>query len=586
MKAKFSSYKLQNLIQFALVLGIIIVANIISSFLFTRIDLTADKRYTISRATRQLIRNIDEPMMFKVYLEGDMPSNYKRLRNETREMLVEFKAYNNDIIFDFIDPNDAPDRATSNALQEQLYNKGLIPRQITATAQGKVSSQIIFAGAIVSYQGREFPMAIFQNQLGRSEEEMINNSIQQLEYTFASTIKVLTTETKPTVAFTTGHGELTEIQSYGAAFAMSPFYNVDRVELDGKGSALFQIDPRDSKRLRPRFDAIIIAKPDSAFSRMDGFLIDQFIMYGGKVLWFVDPVFASMDSLQDTGSTLGLRRHLGIEQQLFNYGVRLNTNLIKDLNCLPIPLNTQPAGARPEFQLFPWFFSPLLTPSSDHPIVKNLNDIRTEFISSLDTVETPGVKKTILLTTSRYSKTENSPVPISTTLALEKQNPELYREQHLPVAVLLEGEFPSFWESLPQPSGESALVKIDRSENNKMLVVADGDIIRNQTQRDQEGQVRPLPLGFDRYTQTQFGNQDFLLNALNYILDDSRLLEARTKDFKIRRLDPNKLENTALILKWQIINVAGPIMLIVVAGALIIFFRKKRYAIRSGKAKT
>ena len=586
MKARLSSYKLQNLIQFALVLGIIIVANIISSFLFTRIDLTADKRYTISRATRDLIRNIDEPMMFKVYLEGDMPSNYKRLRNETREMLIEFKAYNKDIIFDFIDPNDAPDRATRNALQEQLYNKGLIPRQITATTQGKVSSQIIFAGAIVSYQGNEFPMAIFQTQLGRSEEEMINNSIQQLEYTFASTIKMLTTERKPTVAFTTGHGELTESQTYGAAFAMAPFYNVDRVELNGKGSALFQIDPRDSTRLRPRFDAIIIAKPDSAFSRLDGFLIDQFIMYGGKVLWFIDPVFASMDSLQDTGSTLGLRRHLGIEQQLFNYGVRLNTNLIKDLNCLPIPLNTQPAGARPEFRLFPWFFSPLLMPTSDHPIVKNLNDIRTEFISSLDTVETSGVKKTILLTTSRYSKTENSPIPISTTLALEKQNPELYREPHLPVAVLLEGVFPSFWESLPQPSGESALVKIDRSEPTKMLVVSDGDIIRNQTQRDQSGQVRPLPLGFDRYTQTHFGNQDFLLNALNYMLDDSRLLEARTKDFKIRRLDPKKLENTALILRWQIINVVGPILLIIVAGTLIIFFRKKRYAILSGKAKS
>jgi ABC-2 type transport system permease protein len=342
-----SSHKTQNLVQFALVFGIIILLNIVSSFLFTRVDLTSDKRYTISRATRDLIRNIDEPMLFKVYLEGDMPSGYKRLRNETRELLNEFKAYNKDVIFDFIDPNSPPDKSSRTALQQQLYNKGLMPRQISNTSQGKVSSQTIFPGAIVSYQGKEFPLAIFKNQLGKSDEEMLNNSIQQLEYTFASIVKVLTTERKPSVAFTTGHGELNENQTYGAAYAMTPFYDVDRVELNGKGSALFMIDPKDSTQLRRRYDAIIIAKPDSFFSRLDGFLIDQFIMHGGKVLWFMDAVYASLDSLQDTGSTLGLRINHGLEQQLFNYGVRINTNLIKDLNCMPLPMNTQPAGARP-----------------------------------------------------------------------------------------------------------------------------------------------------------------------------------------------------------------------------------------------
>jgi ABC-2 type transport system permease protein len=576
-----SSHKTQNLVQIALFFGVIILVNIISSFLFTRLDLTSDKRYTISRATRELIRNIDEPMMFKVYLEGEMPSGYKRLRNETREMLNEFKAYNKEIIFDFIDPNSPPDKSTRTALQQQLYNKGLLPRQITNTSQGKVSSQTIFPGAIVSYQGKEFPLAIFKNQLGKSEEEMINNSVQQLEYTFASMVKVLTTQTRPTVAFTTGHGELNELQTYGAAYAMTPFYDVDRVELNGKGSALFMVDPKDSTQLRLRYDAIIIAKPDSFFSRLDGFLIDQFIMNGGKVLWFMDAVFASLDSLQDTGSTLGLRINHGLEQQLFNYGVRINTNLIKDLNCMPLPMNTQPAGARPEFRPFPWYFSPVLISTSTHPIVKNLNDIKTEFISSIDTVEVPGVRKTILLTTSRYSKTENSPVPINISLMLEKQNPELYREPNLPVAVLLEGEFPSFWESLPQPGQESGLKKRDRSLPTKMLVVSDGDIIKNQFQRDQSGKPMALPLGFDRLTQTFFGNQDFLLNALNYMLDDSRLLEARTKDFRIRRLDPKKLENNALILRWQIINVAGPIIVIIIAGVVIIFLRKRRFASHS-----
>lgn len=578
MKITMQSNKSQSLIQFLLVLGIIIVLNIASSLLFTRIDLTSDNRYTISKPTRNLIKTIEEPMLFKVYLEGEMPSSYKRLRNETREMLVEFKAYNKNIIFEFIDPNSPPDKTSRTALQEQIYNKGLMPRQITNATQGKVESQTIFPGAIVSYQGREYPMAIFKNQLGIPEEEMINNSIQQLEYTFASTVKVLTTLKKPTVAFTTGHGELPDIKVYGAGYAMSSFYDVDRVELNGNGSALFMIDPQDSTRLKPRFDALIIAKPDSAFSRLDGFLIDQFIMYGGKVLWFIDPVFASLDSLQDTGSTIGLRMSLGIEQQLFNYGVRLNTNLIKDLSCMPLMMNTQPAGARPEFRPFPWYFSPVLTPTSTHPIVKNLNDIKSEFISSIDTVESPGIRKEILLTTSKYSKTENSPVPINTRLMFEKQNPELYTEKNLPVAVLLEGVFSSFWESLPQPGSEPGLVKLDKSIPTRMLVVSDGDIIKNQTQTDQSGQLVALPLGFDKYTQTFFGNQDFLLNALNYMLDDSGLLEARTKDFKIRKLDPKKLENNALILRWQIINVAGPIVVVIVTGLIIIFLRKRKFA--------
>ncbi|HRZ42048.1 MAG TPA: gliding motility-associated ABC transporter substrate-binding protein GldG [Bacteroidales bacterium] len=578
MKPSLKSHKAQHLTQFALIMGIIVVVNIVSSLLFTRIDLTSDNRYTISKATKDLIRNIDEPMLFKVYLEGDMPAGYKRLRNEAREMLIEFKAYNRNVVFEFIDPNSPPDKGSRKALQQQLYSKGLLPRQISDTRQGKVESQTIFPGAIVSYQGREYPMAILKNQLGRPDEEMINNSVQQLEYTFASTVKVLTTEKKPTVAFTTGHGELSEYQTYGAAYAMSSFYDVDRVELNGNGSALFQLDPKDSMTLKRRYDAIIIARPDSAFSRLDGFLIDQFIMHGGKVLWFVDPVFASLDSLQDTGSTLGLRMSLGIEQQLFNYGARLNSNLIKDLNCMPLPMNTQPAGARPEFRPFPWYFSPILSPVSTHPIVKNLNDIKTEFISSIDTVQVPGIRKTILLTSSRYSKTENSPVPIHISLMLEQQNPDLYNEPYLPVAVLLEGEFPSFWESLPVPMQQVGLKKIDRSPVTSMLVVADGDIIRNQTQPESNGQVVPLPLGYDRYTQTLFGNQDFLLNALNYMLDDSGLLESRTKDFKIRRLDPKKLENNSIILRWQIINVAAPILLVVAAGLLIIYLRRRRYS--------
>jgi ABC-2 type transport system permease protein len=584
MTKKISSYKTQHLIQLFMLFAVIILLNIVSSFFFTRIDLTSEKRYTISRATRDLIRNIDEPMLFKVYLDGEMPPEYKRLRNETREMLTEMIAYNRDIMFDFIDPNAETDQKARSDLQLQIYNKGLMPRQITNTAQGKVSTQTIFPGAIVSYQGKEIAMPIFRTRLGRSEEQMINNSIQQLEYTFASTIKMLTTQKKPTVGFTAGHGELSEQQTAGARAALAPFYEVSTVQLDERGSTLFKNDPYDSTRIIPAYDALIIAKPESPFSRKDAFLLDQFIMNGGRVLWFIDPVKASMDALQDTGVAMGMRFNLGIEQQLFNYGVRLNSNLIKDLNCLPVPMNIQPAGAKPEFRPFPWYFSPVLTSQSDHPIVKNLNDLRTEFISSIDTIEVSGVQKTILLTTSRYSKTERSPVPISLRLMLEKQNPELYQEPYLPVAVLLEGEFPSFWQALPQPSDQTGLRKIDVSLPTKMLVVADGDIIKNQFQQDAGGIPRPLPLGYDRFTQATFGNQDFLLNAMNYMLDDARLLEARSKEFRIRRLDPNKLNNKTLILRWQMFTVAGPIFVVFLVGIGILTLRKRKYGkvIRSG----
>ncbi len=585
MTKKRVSYKIQNIIQLSMLFAIIVLVNVISSRFFTRIDLTSEKRYTISEATRELIRNIDEPMLFKVYLEGDMPPSYKRLRNETREMLMELMAYNRDIMFDFIDPHAEPDVKARSDLQLQLYNMGLQPRQVTTRIQGRVSTQTIFPGAVVSYRGQEFAMSIFKTQLGRSEEQMINNSIEQLEYTFARTIKVLTTARKPSVAFTYGHGELSESQTAGAFAALSPFYEVSRVKLDGRGSALFKNDPYDSTRLIPAYDALIVAKPDSTFSRKNAFLLDQFIMYGGKVLWFLDPVFASLDLLQDTGAMMAFRINLGLEQQLFNYGVRLNANLIKDLNCLPIPMNVQPAGARPEFRPFPWYFSPVVSPGSDHPIVKNLNDVRTEFVSSIDTVEVPGVQKTILLTTSRHSRTERSPVPINLRMALEQQNPELYREPYLPVAVLLEGEFPSFWEALPQPSDQSGLVKINVSEPTKMLVVSDGDVIRNQIQTEGSGGSRPLPLGYDRFTQTTFGNRDFLLNALNYMLGDARLLEARTKEFRIRRLDPQKLEDRPLVLRWQLVNVAGPIAIIALAGSIIIFLRKRRYSIRYRSVK-
>lgn len=581
MSQKRRSIKYQHIIQFVLLLAIIIFANILAAIFFTRFDLTDDNRYTVSKPTIELLRSIKEPVLFKVYLDGDMPASYKHLRNETKELLQEFKAYNNkNILFEFIDPNSEPNRERRNNLHKQLLNKGLMPRNISTKDKGKVSNQVIFPGAIVTHKGKELPMAIFKNQLGKQEPEIINNSIQQLEYTIASTLKSITTDKKRSVAFTYGHGELRGIRTAWAQYALSQFYQVDFVKLDGNGHRLFNIDPKDSVTFKIKYDALIIAKPDSFFQKKDQFLLDQYIMHGGKVLWLIDPVYASLDFLQDTNAMLAYRLDLNLNEQLFHYGVKLNTDLIRDLNSIYLPLNVQPAGSQPKFDWFPWPFSPLLTPKSDHPIVKNVSDIKTEFISSIDTVELSGVKKTILLSTSKQSRRDRTPVPIDMRMMLEEQNKRLYSDAYIPVAVLLEGRFNSFFKNRFAPrDADNDLIALEESKPTKMIVVADGDVIKNQSRKDEQGQIVPLPLGFDQFSGVQFGNDDFLLNAVNYLLDDSGLLEARKKEFRMRPLDKQKINDPPTVFIYKIVNVLVPILLIVIMAIVVLFLKKRRYAL-------
>lgn len=566
-----------NLTQLLLGVVIIVLVNIISSFVFTRFDLTSEKRYSLSDATKELLKEIDDIVYFKVYLDGEFPAGFKRLRRETKEMLDEFRAYNKNIQYEFINPSESDDEKIRNSIYNQLMEKGLNPTDLKVKDKGGTSQQIIFPGAIVSHLGQEMPLQLLISQMGVPPEAVLNNSIQGLEYNIANTIQKLTLKSRPQIAFIEGHGELPEIDVFDIKQSLREYYKVERVRLDGQINSLTEREEVDSSEfvVKTKYDAIIIAKPDSAFSDKDKFILDQYIMHGGRVLWLIDPVFASMDSLQKYNKTVGIRNDLRLDDLLFKYGVRLNSNLIMDLNALPIPLLVGHIGDQPQFEYFSWYYFPVITPLEDHPIVKNLNAIRTEFISSIDTVSVKNIRKTILLKSSPYSRTVNTPSLISLQILKEKPDERLYNGPEENVAVLLEGEFESMFTYIipPEIAKDKAIGFRDKSIPNKMIVISDGDVIRNQLHISKG---YPLPLGYDQYTRETFGNKELIMNAMNYLTDDSGLLEIRSRELKLRLLDKTKYSDNKL--KWQLINILIPIIIIILFGVFYSRIRNKKYA--------
>ncbi|HPI86748.1 MAG TPA: gliding motility-associated ABC transporter substrate-binding protein GldG [Bacteroidales bacterium] len=575
-KNKQNNLMRNSLIQLGLGLLIIILANIIGSYWFTRFDLTSEKRYSLSPVTKNLLKEIDDIVYFQVYLDGEFPAGFKRLRNATKEMLDEFRAYNKNIQYEFVNPSASDNEQERNDTYQLLVEKGLQPTDLKVNTKEGLEQQIIFPGAIVTYKSNELPVELLNSQIGVDPEDVLNNSVQALEFRLASAIRELTVIMKPSVAFVRGHGELDNREIYDIGQALSKQYSVSVVSIGGQLNSLTKRDSvsSDKTRIINKFDAIIIAKPDSAFSEKDKFIIDQFIMRGGKVLWLIDPVFASMDSLQRATETLGIGLDLNLEDMLFRYGVRLNANLIMDLNALSIPLRTGQVGNQPQIDFFPWYYFPVITLSENHPIVRNLNAIKTEFISSIDTIKVAGVKKTILLRSSPYSRTVNAPALI--TLAILEQEPDerAYTGPQQPVAVLLEGELRSIFENRipPEISTSRDIGFIPKSEPTKMIVVADGDIIRNQLHFSQG---YPLPLGYDQYTRQSFGNKDFILNALDYLIDESGLISIRSREVKLRQLDMPRVTKNKIF--WQAFNVILPVIFVIIFGIIRFYLRKRKY---------
>jgi ABC-2 type transport system permease protein len=579
MTANRKNIRRNSFMQLIIGLAIIIVVNIIGSFAFYRLDLTSEKRYTLAPSTRKMLKELNDVVYFKVYLEGEFPAGFTRLRNETREMLNQFRAYSKNIQYEFIDPSAGKDKKELEAMYTQLAQSGLNATDLQVREEAGTTRKIIFPGAVVSYRGKELPMDLLLTQVGKPPDEVLNNSVQALEFGLTSVIRKLSVSQKSKIAFIEGHGELAPGYTASIETALSEYYGIEHVRLDGYLSALTIRTPKgkDSSEflITNKYKAIIVAKPDSAFAKneRDKFIIDQFVMRGGKVLWLIDPVYAEMDSLKTKDQTVALTNDLNLDDMLFNYGVRLNGNLVVDMNSLPIPVVIDQKGNQ---KLIPWLFFPVLTPTSSHPIVRNLNAIKTEFVSNIDTLETPGVKKTILLSTSRYSRVLNSPVVVSLRFLYQEPDATQFNQPYQPVAVLLEGEFTSlFLNRVPSEIASSpGLGFIPKSIKTAMIVVADGDIIKNQLQPGDKGPT-PLPLGYDRYTGQQFGNKDFILNALNYLCDDSGLLSVRSREVKLRKLDGERVK--AERLKWQLLNTLVPILLVLGFAVAQGYLRRKRY---------
>lgn len=569
----------QSFIQLLIGLALLLSINTIGSFFFYRLDLTSEKRYSLSPATREMLKNLDDVVYFKVYLDGDFPAGFKRLQKETQEMLDEFRAYNENIQYEFINPSASSDKKERESLYAQLYQSGLNPTQLQVNKDDGMTQQVIFPGALVAYKGKELPIDLLTTQLGAPPEQQLNNSVQSLEYNLSNVIRKLIVTEKPKIALIQGHGELNGVHIADIASALSEYYTVEPVTIGGRISALSGHHPgKDSTAtiVSNKYKAIIIAKPDSAFSEKDKFIIDQFIMQGGRALWLVDPVYAEMDSLQNQNQTIGITNATNLDDLFFNYGVRMNNALVLDATALPIPVVTGRIGDQPKTEFLPWYFFPVVTPSSQHPIVRNLNAIKFEFTGFLDTLEIPGIKKTILLSSSKYSRSLDAPVMISLEMLHQAQDVSQFTQSDLPLGALLEGEFVSLFLNRvpPELSGAPEIGFTSKSKPTRMIVFADGDLPKSQIQPSDNGPI-PLPAGYDRFTRQQFGNRDLILNAVNYLCDDSGMLSVRSRELKLRMLDGTRIRTEEL--KWQLINTVVPVLLVITIGLLYFVYRKRRY---------
>ena len=568
----------RDLSSLAIGILLIVLINFSASLLFERFDLTSEKRYSLSNASKELVKNLDDIVYVKVYLEGDFPASYKKMRDETREMLDEFRAYSNDNLdYEFINPAESGDEKITKEIYQQLFKQGLQPTDLNEKTTDGFSNKLIWPGAIFFYKGKEIPVQLLKSKLGSNPVNMINSSIEGLEYEIANAIYNLTTELKPKIAFIDGHGELNKYEVASLSTSLAEFYSIDRIKINGELYSLTERTMKDSTQefvVRPKYDAIIIAKPTQKFSEKDKFIIDQYIMYGGKVVWMIDPVFASMDSLRTSDVTMAIPQDLNLDDQLFTYGVRVNANLIQDLQSAPIPIVTGMVGNQPKTELFPWYFFPLLTPANSHPIVNNLNAVKGEFTSTIDTINKAGITKIGLLKSSQYTKVSSAPTRVSLSFLRFEPDQSQFNKGHQVAAALLEGSFESVFKNRvpPQILEANEIAFREKSKPNKMIVIADGDIARNA--------VNPttneyMPLGLDRYTKQQYGNADFMLNVMNYMCNDNGLMSVRTKKFKIRLLDHTVIKEEKVI--WQIFNTVLPVGIMLLFGVAHFFYRKRKY---------
>jgi len=556
---------------------IVVFVNVISYYFFTRLDLTSEKRYTLSKSTKNLLKKVDEPVLYRVYLEGEFPADFKRLQNETKEMLNQFRAYNKNIEYEFVNPNNFEDQQERQVFYQKLAQKGIMPTQIQVNTGNGVTTQVLIPAADVIYKGNETSIQLLQSQKYVDQSQLLNNSIQSLEYVLSNPIRALARGQKPTVAFLRGHGELELPNMADLITTLYDYYNLDTARMDGNINSLTgrSQDPNDSTEFyfHNKYDLIIIAKPTKTFSDRDLFILDQYVMYGGKLLWLIDPLDADLDSLQHAGQAIATRFPLNIDEMLFTYGVRVNPDLVMDVRCRPIPMTVGMVGEQPQIQFQPWLYFPEIVPLSPHPIVRNLDLIKTDFVSSIDLIDN-GIDKTVLLATSEYTRVKNAPAIYDLNEAKTEPDQRLFNHKNVPIAVLLEGKFQSMFRNRLTPEFMELPSMGYRAEGDstRMIVLSDGDIIKN---RFNYNDGTTYPLGYDFYTETMYANKELLLNCIDYLVGEEGSIASRSRNIKIRKLDVMKVKEDRM--GYQLLNLLLPSGLIILAGIVIIIIRRKQY---------
>ncbi|SKC00825.1 ABC-2 type transport system permease protein [Sphingobacterium nematocida] len=530
--------------------------------LYGRWDFTSDQRFTLNDTSKSIVADLKKETYITIFLDGKLPAGFKRLRQAAIDMAHDLRSYSNGKLkVNIIDPT-AGSQEEQKQYTEALISRGLYPTNLSIKSGSGFNQTLIFPAAIISHGDQEINVNLLQNKIGQSPEQVLNNSIQNLEYAFVSAITKINTDKLPYIAFTEGHGEPSDLELYDAMQSLGVSNQVGRLNLDS-------ISLNNLKEIA----ILIIAKPEKAFSEREKYKLDYYVRNGGSIIWAIDQIDASLEHLKKTGSQPLIGKELNLDDQLFLYGARLNYNLLADLNCSQIPLSVGNVGTQTQIELVPWYFFPILMPTSHNPILKNLDGIRAEFVGTVDTIAVKGIKKELLLYSSPFSRIVNTPGPISLQMVEEQPDPNKFRTEPKAVAALLSGKFPYLFQNRPIPPGVTEKIDLtNTSEEAKMLIIADGDWLINQVNyKDQS----PYPLGWDRFTEQQYANRTFLENIVDYFMNDERLISLRNREVKLRLLDQSAVKNEKL--KWQLINVVLPILILGIAAGCQNYMRIRRY---------
>lgn len=536
---------------------LLIVGNIIGHFYFKRFDLTQDKRYTLSKTTIDLIESVGEPIFIDVFLSGNFPPEFNRLQNETRQMLEEFKSYNSNIVFQFNNPLEDEEKAQQYI--EELISLGFTPTNINSSKSGKKEMIQVFPWAIANQGEKSVRVPLLVNNFGNSASDNINKSVQLLEFAFADAITKINQKEKKKIAVLKGNGELADKYMADYLMNLKEYYQLGEFNLDS-----LQDNPAKTIENLNRFDAALIVKPTQAFTDSEKYILDQYVMNGGKSMWLMDKVSIDLDSLQNERmTTLAYPRDLNLDDMFFKYGVRINASLIQDLLSTPVTTKSE-TGEVP----VDWLFSPILKSEENHSINKNINLVKVEFANAMDTLKND-IKKTVLLKSSNQSKAVGVPLEVYLYEFMEGVNEEDFKDGNKNVAVLLEGNFTSAFKNRVKPF--SYANNKETGIENKMIVIADGDIINyNYVNK------KPLMNGLDQWTQQVYGNKEFLVNAMNYLLDDTGLINIRNKEITLALLDKDAVAKK--YTRTQLITIGLPLLLLAIFGFVFYYLRRKKYA--------